>query len=144
MKANSITPTAASAAHAVASESAPLRFEIDPWWPKPLPEGWITGQLACVSVDHHDHVIVVNRGDITEEERETCIQAPAVMIFDVEGNMIDAWGDWAVLPATPHSCAVDNDNNDRNGNFLRQWAGGRRRTKWRPESAAFLCRSCIA
>ena len=110
MTANSITPSAASAAHAVAPEPASPRFEIDPWWPKPLPEGWITGQLACVSVDHHDHVIVVNRGDITEEERETCIQAPAVMIFDLEGNMVDAWGDWAVLPSTPHSCVVDNDN----------------------------------
>ena len=120
MKTNSITPAAASTAPAVASESTPLpsqtvdsppRFEVDPWWPKPLPEGWSTGQVACVYVDHHDHVLLVNRGDITEEERETSIQAPAVMIFDLEGNMIDSWGDWAVLPTTVHSCAVDNENN---------------------------------
>lgn len=111
MKANFITPIATSAARAVAAESAPLRFEIDPWWPKPLPEGWIAGQLACVHVDHNDHVLIVNRGDITEEEKETCIRAPAVMIFNLAGNMIDSWGDWDVLPSTPHSCAVDRENN---------------------------------
>ena len=37
-------------------------------WPKPLPEGWITGQLPCVYVDHNDNVLIVNRGDITDEE----------------------------------------------------------------------------
>jgi hypothetical protein len=33
------------------------------------------------------------------------------MIFDHAGNMIQAWGDWDVMPSTPHSCAVDHDNN---------------------------------
>ncbi len=38
-------------------------FEFDPSWPKPLPTGWITGQLPCVYVDHRDHVLIVNRGN---------------------------------------------------------------------------------
>ena len=67
MSTSSVSTTAA--VRAVAPESASPRFEIDPWWPKPLPEGWITGQLACVHVDHNDHVLIVNRGDITEEEK---------------------------------------------------------------------------
>lgn len=87
------------------------RFELDPSWPKPLPEGWITGQLSGVCVDHNDNIIVTNRGDITKEEQETCIQAPAVLIFDPAGDMIDAWGDWEVLPTTVHSCCVDPDDN---------------------------------
>ena len=106
-----IAATATATARAVVSESSVPRFELDPRWPKPLPEGWIGGQLPCVYVDHHDNILVVNRGDITAEERETCIQAPAVMIFDREGNLIHSWGDWDVLPSTPHSCAVDKDNN---------------------------------
>lgn len=110
MSASSVSSTAAAVRSAVTEAAAP-RFEIDPWWPKPLPEGWITGQLACVYVDHSDRVLVVNRGDITEEEKETCIRAPAVMIFDLDGNLVDSWGDWDVLPSTPHSCAVDRDNN---------------------------------
>ena len=108
------TPAAAPAVATATRESTRSdvpRFEFDPTWPKPLPEGWITGQLPCVYVDHNDNVLIVNRGNITEEERETCIQAPAVMIFNQAGDMIGAWGDWDVLPSTPHSCAVDRDNN---------------------------------
>jgi DNA-binding beta-propeller fold protein YncE len=112
---NTSSGISAAAATATARPVAPVatapRFEIDPAWPRPLPEGWIAGQLACVYADHNDHVLVVNRGDITAEEKETCIRAPAVMIFDLEGNLIGSWGDWDVLPSTPHSCAVDRDNN---------------------------------
>jgi DNA-binding beta-propeller fold protein YncE len=108
------TPAASPAVATATRESTRSdvpRFEFDPTWPKPLPEGWITGQLPCVYVDHNDNILIVNRGNITEEERETCIQAPAVMIFNQAGDMIHAWGDWDVLPSTPHSCAVDRDNN---------------------------------
>lgn len=117
MHPDSIAAAASSAAARVATsvllrgaDSAP-RFEIDPSWPRPLPEGWITGQLAGVCVDHDDNIIVTNRGDITKEEQETCIQAPAVLIFDPAGNLLDSWGDWEVLPRTIHSCCVDADNN---------------------------------
>ena len=109
--ASSVASAAVRAPVAKAIQSGEPRFEVDPWWPKPLPEGWITGQLPCVYVDHHDNVLIVNRGNITDEERETCIQAPPVMIFDRDGNMIEAWGEWDVMPSTPHSCAVDNENN---------------------------------
>jgi hypothetical protein len=68
MNTSSGTSAATAPARTVASIAAVPRFEIDPTWPKPLPEGWISGQLACVYVDHNDHIFVVNRGDITEEE----------------------------------------------------------------------------
>ena len=106
-----MTPDSPAPAATVRSRSVAPRFEFDPSWPKPLPEGWIAGQLACVYVDHHDHVLIVNRGDITKEEQETCTRAPAVMIFDLDGNLIHSWGDWELLPTTPHSCAVDRENN---------------------------------
>jgi len=107
------TPSVASVLTTVPLQAAARapRFEIDPSWPKPLPEGWITGQLAGVCVDHDDNIIVTNRGDITKEEQETCIQAPAVLIFDPAGYLIDSWGDWEVLPRTIHSCCVDAANN---------------------------------
>jgi len=117
MNPDSIAVTATSSATHVpttvplqAAERAP-KFDIDPSWPKPLPEGWITGQLAGVCVDHDDNIIVTNRGDITKEEQETCVQAPAVLIFDPAGHLIDSWGDWDLLPRTVHSCCVDADNN---------------------------------
>jgi hypothetical protein len=55
------------------------RFEVDPTWPKLLPEKWITGQLSGVCVDSHDHVVVVNRRNITDEEAETSINAPSII-----------------------------------------------------------------
>ncbi len=87
------------------------RFEVDPWWPKPLPEGWISGQLSTVCVDAHDHVIVTNRRDITDEEKETSQQAGSVIIFDPAGNLVDSWGTEETVPRTIHSCFADRDNN---------------------------------
>src|SRR5579862_2166843 len=88
------------------------KFEVDPWWPKPLPEGWISGRLGAVCVDSHDHVIVTNRRDITEEEQETSKQAPSVLIFDLAGNLVGSWdGDWDKVPGVIHGCYADRDNN---------------------------------
>ena len=87
------------------------KFEVDPWFPKPLPEGWVTGQLSTVSVDAHDHIIVTNRQDLSDEVRETSPSAPAVVMFDLAGNVVEAWGTAETVPGTIHSCAADNDNN---------------------------------
>jgi len=95
----------------VLAQGHPPRFEIDPTWPKPLPEGWITGRLGGVCIDGHDHVIVTNRRDITEEEQETSKQAPSVLIFDRAGSLVESWGDTTTVPATIHGCAADRENN---------------------------------
>ena len=65
----------------------PPKFEVDPTWPKPLPAGWITGQLGGVCTDAHDHVVVVNRRDITDEEKETSQQAPPILMPDAAGAL---------------------------------------------------------
>ncbi len=94
------------------SASNVQRFEVDPSWPKPLPAGWITGRLGSVCIDSHDHVIVTNRRDITEEEQETSKQAPSVLTFDLAGNLVDSWdGDWDTVPGVIHGCFADHDNN---------------------------------
>ena len=38
------------------------QFEVDPSWPKPLPNRWLMGQAAGVAVDRQDHIWVVHRG----------------------------------------------------------------------------------
>src|ERR1051325_733982 len=86
-------------------------FQIDPWWPKPLPEGWIIGRTGGICQDAHDHLVVTNRRDITKEEAETSMQAPSVLIFDLQGNLVDSWGDDTVVPGTIHGCFVDHENN---------------------------------
>ena len=52
---------------AVGAQQAPM-FEVDTSWPKPLPGGWINGQVGGNCVDSHDHSVIVDRRNITEEE----------------------------------------------------------------------------
>ena len=42
------------------SETAPV-FELDPSWPKPLPNNWALGTVWGVSVDMNDHIWVVHQ-----------------------------------------------------------------------------------
>lgn len=90
----------------LAAQSTP-EFKVDPAWPKPLPEAWITGQLGGVCTDSHDHIVVVNRRDITAEEAETSQQAPPIIMFDLAGNVIASWGDPNVVPHSIHGCSFD-------------------------------------
>ena len=86
-------------------------FTIDATWPGPLPDKWITGQVGGVCVDAHDHVVIVNRRDITDEEKETGLQAPPILMFDLAGALVRSFGDPAKVPTSIHGCAFDAQNN---------------------------------
>jgi NHL repeat-containing protein len=117
-----------STAHAQASQSVP-KFELDPYWPKPLPNKWITGQIPGIAVDSHDHIWVIHRPKtIRDQEKgaslhpptsECCFPAPPVLEFDIDGNLIQAWGgpgqgyEW---PENEHGIFVDSKDN--------VWIGG--------------------
>jgi len=87
------------------------RFEIDPTWPQPLPERWIFAQIGGVCVDSHDHIAIVDRNNITDEEKQTNIPTPTFVMFDRAGKVVDSWGDPAVVPADVHGCSFDADDN---------------------------------
>jgi len=103
----------------LAAAEAP-KYEVDAAWPKPLPNAWIMGQAAGVSVDESDHVWVVQRPKtLTEDEKaaaldpprsKCCKPAPAVLEFDQSGALLRSWGgpgqgyDW---PANEHGIYVD-------------------------------------
>jgi DNA-binding beta-propeller fold protein YncE len=108
------------------------RFEVDPLWPKPMPNNWVLGQAIGVNVDSQDHIWIIHRGwdptalDNTELAEpltgnnagmhvgECCNPSPPVMEFDQEGNLLQAWGgpsdtgefEW---PASNHGIAVDDE-----------------------------------
>ena len=108
----------ALAAPALAADAP--RFEVDPAWPKRLPNDWIMGQASGVSIDAQDNVWVVQRPrTLTDDEKSAslspprsrcCKPAPAVMQFDQAGNLLKAWGgpgqgyDW---PQNEHGIFVD-------------------------------------
>ena len=56
---------------------APM-FEVDPFWPKPLPNHWVLGAAVGVWVDAQDHVWMVHRGGQPEHPQrsgnETALQ----------------------------------------------------------------------
>jgi DNA-binding beta-propeller fold protein YncE len=78
------------------------RFEVDPLWPKPLPNHWVMGWTVGVGVDAQDHVWVVHQANKLEPSElwgstkppmsTCCLPAPPVLEFDQEGNLVGHWG----------------------------------------------------
>ena len=79
------------------------RFEVDPMWPKPLPNHWILGMTIGVGVETQDHVWIIHRGAPTLDPKEIyatqnppasdcCLPAPPVLEFDQAGNLVGHFG----------------------------------------------------
>ena len=100
------------------------QFQVEPFWPKPLPKNWILGQVAGIAVDKNDRIWIVHRpATLVDDEKgamqdppatKCCTPAPAVLAFDAEGNLLASWGgpgqgyDW---PKMEHGIFVDRDGN---------------------------------
>ncbi|MGH9222149.1 MAG: hypothetical protein ACRD1W_22765 [Vicinamibacterales bacterium] len=69
-------------------------YEVDPAWPKPLPNRWLVGAIAGVAVDSRDHVWIVHRPSTLQpnETRSIWRPAPPVLEFDPDGNLVSSWG----------------------------------------------------
>jgi hypothetical protein len=76
------------------------RFQADPFWLKPLPHQWILGQVAGIATDSNDHVWIVHRPrslsvdelGLAKGNAKCCVAAPAVIEFDTDGRVVQAWG----------------------------------------------------
>jgi DNA-binding beta-propeller fold protein YncE len=104
-------------------------FEVDPLWPKPLPNHWLIGMTIGVAVDAQEHIWIVHRqGSLEPGELHAstnppmamcCAAAPPVLEFDQAGNLLRHWGgpgqgyDW---PNSNHGITVDYKGN--------VWIGG--------------------
>ena len=53
-------------------------FEVDPLWPKPLPNHWLLGTTIGVSVDNRDHIWIIHRGDSLAAGEVPAAQDPPV------------------------------------------------------------------
>ena len=105
------------------------RFQVDPLWPKPLPNRWVMGSVIGVSVDSRDRIWMIHRpSSLSDNERAAaldpplaacCVPAPPILVFDQEGNLVDSWGgpgagyQW---PQSEHGLYVDDKDN--------VWIGG--------------------
>ena len=105
------------------------RFQVDPLWPKPLPNRWVMGSVVGVSVDSRDRIWMIQRpSSLSDNEKAAaldpplaacCTPAPPILVFDQEGNLVDSWGgpgagyQW---PQSEHGLYVDDKDN--------VWIGG--------------------
>lgn len=94
-----------------AGAQAQPRFEVDPYWPQPLPDRWIFAQIGGVCVDSQDRIAIVDRSNITDEEKQTNVPTPTFVIFDRAGEVINSWGDPEIVPTDVHGCSFDSDDN---------------------------------
>ena len=109
-------------------------FEVDPLWPKPLPNHWLMGMTIGVSVDAQDHIWIIHRqGSLEKGELHAttnppiamcCAPAPPVLEFAQDGTLLRHWGgpgngyDW---PDSNHGITIDYKGN--------VWIGGNGRGK---------------
>ena len=110
------------------SRNPPCRAsQVDPLWPKPLPNHWLFGSITGVAVDAQNHIWVVHRGADSLNARtemsaatnpptadECCHPAPAVLEFDEAGALVSHWGgpgDGYEWPRSPGGIAVDAKGN---------------------------------
>jgi DNA-binding beta-propeller fold protein YncE len=121
-------------------------FEVDPFWPKPLPNHWLIGPTIGIEVDENDGVWIVQRntlnqfvlntevGAVTDTSdtnpnapqrtavAECCRPGPPIMHFDPEGNLLHAWGGPGTetgdytWPESNHGITIDGQGN--------VWIGG--------------------
>src|ERR1700704_5080686 len=104
------------------------RFEVDPTFPKPLPNHWYQGMSIGVGVDANDHVWIVHRPysvnaiEAAEDSKTgTCCQkAPPILEFLQDGTLARRWGgqdgDDYQWPASNHGITIDHKGN--------VWIGG--------------------
>jgi hypothetical protein len=134
--------TNASSSSSGADMSLPLStpdmvpmFEVDPFFPKPLPNHWLIGPTIGVDVDSTDTVWIIQRntpdqfvattevGAIQNPPlSECCAIAPPVLAFDQTGKLLKSWGGigsetgdykW---PSSNHGITIDHMDN--------VWIGG--------------------
>jgi hypothetical protein len=104
------------------------RFEVDPYWPRPLPNHWLLGNAIGVWADARDQIWIVHRSSATLannekalelKEGDCCQGAPPILAFDRQGNLVKNWGgpgkgyDW---PSSNHGIFIDHMGN--------VWIGG--------------------
>ena len=115
-----VAPAVTALASGVANaddEDKSRRLRVDPSWPKPLPDKWITAEVAGNAVDSHDHIWIVTRSratpeNFTDKERRMVREgraqrSPTVIELAQSGEVLNSWNLSGTPPDNMHGIFVD-------------------------------------
>jgi DNA-binding beta-propeller fold protein YncE len=131
-----------AAAQARATTQAPM-FEVDPFWPKPMPNNWVFGMTIGVGIDEKDQVWIIHRGNDPGNLDRTELAFPPPQ----EGGRGGRGGGAAATPAPAPAAATAKPSRvsecclaappvvafDPAGNVVASWGGPSITSEW-PDS----------
>ncbi len=107
-----------------AEAQTPPQYKVEPFWPQPLPDTWILGQVAGIAVDNEDNVWIVHRpASLVDDEKgaqkdppatRCCKAAAAGAAVLARRQALRSWGgpgagfEW---PKNEHGIHVDKEGN---------------------------------
>ena len=94
-------------------------FEVDPLWPKPLPNNWTVGNAIGIDVDSTDRIWMFHRTTGVPDNFQgpgasCCTVAPAVLVFNQAGDLVSSWGgpgEGFTWPDSNHGLWLDHKGN---------------------------------
>jgi len=118
------------------SKQAPI-FEVDPLWPNPLPNHWVTGSTIGLSVDAQDNVWTIHRPNTVEDN----FRAADIMVGDAKGRDDEAQPGAAASKAPTNPTPIGKCCKvappvlvyDQAGSLVKSWGGPGKGYDW-PDS----------
>ena len=131
-----VASVVALSAQSKAPVTAPA-FEVDPYWPKPLPNHWVTGSTIGVSVDAQDNVWTIHRPNTVEAN----FKAADIMVGDASGRDDEAQPAAGAGPQTSAPTPIGQCCKvappvlvyDQAGSLVKSWGGPGKGYDW-PDS----------
>ena len=100
------------AAAGVSALAQSLEFRLNPDWPQiPLGDNWLTGGLGGMCIDQRDHVFLLNRQNVVEDDLDGALLAPPIIELNPAGEVVGGWGDPELLGGRLHDCHADAEGN---------------------------------
>ena len=118
------------------AKQAPI-FEVDPFWPKPLPNHWVTGSTIGLSVDAQDNVWTIHRPNTVEDN----FKAADIKVGDERGSDDEAQPGAGAGSVPPRRDPIGKCCKvappvlvyDQAGNLVKSWGGPGQGYDW-PDS----------
>ena len=113
---------------AVSGQVQAPRFEVDPFWPKPLPNNLVMGWVIGVAADANDNIWILQRPDQVDRSVTPARTAPPGNDPNLQANRAELADKWVQSATTPDGrCCSPFPSYvlqfDQEGHLLKHWGG---------------------